>query len=166
MAIDIVDHDPTWPAQFAAERDALMPTLRAWLAGEIEHVGSTAVAGLCAKPVIDMMIPVRDLVTSRPAISALERQHGYLYWPYRNDQMHWLCKPTPEVRTHHVHLIPVASPLYRERLAFRDALRGDPELRRRYGEFKRQMARVHADDREAYTQAKAPFIAEVLQSVL
>jgi GrpB-like predicted nucleotidyltransferase (UPF0157 family) len=60
----------------------------------------------------------------------------------------------------------VASPFYRERLAFRDALRGDPELRRRYGELKRQLARVHADDRESYTQAKALFIAEVLQSVL
>jgi GrpB-like predicted nucleotidyltransferase (UPF0157 family) len=163
--IEVVDYDPAWPARFTTERDALLPTLCAWLAGEIVHVGSTAVAGLCAKPVIDIMIPVHDLEASRPAIAVLERRHGYLYWPYRSDEMHWLCKPAPDVRTHHVHLIPVTSRLYRERLAFRDALRADPALRRRYGELKRQLARQHAGDREAYTEAKAPFIADALRSI-
>lgn len=60
MAIEIVDPDPVWPDRFAAERDAIEPTLRPWLAGTIEHIGSTAVAGLCAKPVIDILVPVRD----------------------------------------------------------------------------------------------------------
>lgn len=165
VAIEVVDYDAAWPLRFASERDAVLPTLRPWLAGEIEHVGSTAVVGLCAKPVIDLLVPVHDLRSSRPAIAALEQRHAYLYWPYRSDEMHWLCKPAPEVRTHHAHLIPVTSPLYRERLAFRDALRADPVLCQRYGELKRRLAREHAGDREAYTAAKAPFITEVLRSI-
>jgi GrpB-like predicted nucleotidyltransferase (UPF0157 family) len=164
--IEVVDYDPAWSERFATERDALLPTLRIWLAGEIEHVGSTAVAGLCAKPVIDILVPVHDLAGSRPAIDVLERWHGYLYAPYRSDEMHWLCKPAPDVRTHHVHLIPVTSRTYRQRLAFRDALRTDPALSQRYGELKRQLARQHPDDREAYTEAKAPFIAAVLRSIV
>jgi GrpB-like predicted nucleotidyltransferase (UPF0157 family) len=163
--IEVVDYDPAWAERFATERDVLLPTLRVWLAGEIEHVGSTAVAGLCAKPVIDILVPVHDLAASRPAIDPLERRHGYLYSPYRSDEMHWLCKPTPELRTHHVHMIPVTSRLYRERLAFRDALRADSALCRRYGDLKRQLARQHGHDREAYTEAKAPFIANVLRSI-
>lgn len=163
--IEIASYDPAWPTQFAAERDALQPALRDWLAGAIEHVGSTAVPGLCAKPVIDLLLPVRDLDASRPAITVLERDHGYLYWPYRTDEMHWLCKPSPELRTHHVHLIPVSSPVFRDRLRFRNALRDDPGLRARYAALKRQLARTCAGDREAYTAGKAPFIAEVLRGV-
>jgi GrpB-like predicted nucleotidyltransferase (UPF0157 family) len=161
-AIEIADYDPAWPARFAAERDALEPALRHWLAGNIEHVGSTAVPSLCAKPIIDLLIPVRELDASRPAIAILERDHGYLYWPYREGEMHWLCKPSPDVRTHHVHLIPVSSSVYRDRLRFRDALRTDPVLRERYAELKRELARTCAGDREAYTAGKAPFIASVL----
>lgn len=163
-ALEIADYDPAWPARFAAERDALEPALRPWLAGDIQHVGSTAVPGLCAKPVIDLLIPVHDLAQSRAAVTVLERDHGYLYWPYRAGEMHWLCKPSPELRTHHAHLIPVSGPVYRDRLRFRDALRADPRLRARYGELKRQLARACAGDREAYTTGKAPFIAEVLRS--
>jgi len=116
--------------------------------------------------VIDILVPVRELPTSRPAIAALERRHGYLYWPYESDEMHWLCKSAPDVRTHHVHLVPASSAAYHARLEFRDRLRADPELRRRYGELKRRLARECADDREAYTAGKAPFITDALRAVV
>lgn len=77
--------------------------------------------------------------------------------------MHWLCKPTEFFRTHHVHMIPAGSRLYEERLRFRDTLRSHPETRERYAILKRRLAREFRHDREAYTESKSPFIAEVLR---
>lgn len=160
--VEVVDYDPAWPAKFEAEAGALQVSLAPWLDGPIEHVGSTAVVGLPAKPVIDLMAPVRSLDDSRPAIAVLEGQHGYTYWPYKDDVMHWLCKPGEFVRTHHLHLIPVGSELFRERLFFRDTLRTDAEVRRRYAALKRELAAQFPNDREAYTQGKGPFVAEIV----
>ncbi|MEM9494186.1 MAG: GrpB family protein, partial [Myxococcota bacterium] len=159
--VEVVDYDPSWPERFAAERAVLAEALAPWLAGIIEHVGSTAVPGLCAKPVIDIMVPVRDLPGSRPAIAVAETL-GYRYWPYKTDVMHWFCKPGEYIRTHHLHMIPMGSQLFRDRLAFRDALRSDVAVRQQYAELKRGLAAQHPHDREAYTQAKWPFISRVL----
>lgn len=162
--IEVLPYDPAWPKKFEEERDRLQGALEPWLSGPIEHVGSTAVAGLLAKPVIDIMAPVEDLDSSRPAIEALKGS-GYRYFPYKADQMHWFCKPSPAHRTHHLHLIPYEGPLWRARLAFRDALRSDPDLAARYARLKEDLARKFRLDREAYTDAKAPFIKEVLSHV-
>ena len=163
-AIEVVDYDPRWPALFEAERQRLQQALAPWLAGRVEHIGSTAVPGLPAKPVIDIMAPVRSLADSREAIHAASALH-YLYHPYKPEQMHWFCKPSPAHRTHHLHLVPWGSALWRERLAFRDALRGSADLVARYGALKRGLAAQYRHDREAYTEAKAPFIAEVLSGM-
>jgi GrpB-like predicted nucleotidyltransferase (UPF0157 family) len=160
-AIHVEPYNPAWPAAFTAERDALLPILKPWLSGPIEHVGSTAVPGLPAKPIIDIMAAVQDLETSRAALPHLASL-GYCYAPYRDDVMHWLCKPGPDVRTHHLHLVPHGSALWNDRIAFRDRLRADAELAAEYAELKVRLARTHADDREAYTQAKTPFIEGVL----
>jgi len=80
----IVPYDPTWPAQFEAERDRLGAALAAWLNGPIEHIGSTAVAGLVAKSVIDIMAAVESLSASQEAILSL-RDEGYVYAPYHAD---------------------------------------------------------------------------------
>jgi GrpB-like predicted nucleotidyltransferase (UPF0157 family) len=89
--IAIVAYDPEWLSRFAAERELLLETLGPWLVGDIEHVGSTSVPGLAAKPVIDVMAPVASLEQSRPALDR-----------------------------HHLHLVPLGSPLWNEMLAFRD----------------------------------------------
>jgi len=89
---------------------------------------------------------------------------GYLYAPYKADAMHWFCKPSPSMRTHHLHLIPLGSPLWRERLAFRDALRADPEVAAAYAALKLRLALEFRDDREAYTEAKTAFILKTLQA--
>ena len=160
--IEIVAYDPAWPAMFAAERDAIREAIGPWLTGEIEHVGSTAVPGLAAKPVIDIMAPVAGLETSRPALEGLAAI-GYCYAPYRDDVEHWLCKPSPSHRTHHLHLVPGGSRTWMDGVAFRNALRGDAGLARAYADLKRGLARAHREDREAYTPAKGPFIAEALR---
>jgi GrpB-like predicted nucleotidyltransferase (UPF0157 family) len=159
--IEIVSYDGSWLARFADEREALVKVLRPWLSGPIEHVGSTAVPGLAAKPVIDIMAGVETLEASRAAIARLEAS-GYCYAPYKPEVMHWFCKPSPQLRTHHLHLVPVHSARWVECLRFRDALRADAELARAYAAVKIDLAARFGDDREAYTQAKAPFIRAVL----
>lgn len=160
--IEVAPYDARWPAAFEQERALLAEALGPWLAGPPEHIGSTAVPGLAAKPVIDIMAPVHTLAASRPAIEAA-RELGYVHYPYKPDVMHWFCKPSAEHRTHHLHLVPLGSPLWRERLAFRDALRADPELRASYQALKLDLAQRHRLVREAYTDAKTPFIEQVLR---
>lgn len=162
--VEIVPHDNSWPAKFKAERSLLQATLAPWLAGPIEHIGSTAVSGLAAKPVIDIMVAVHSLEASRLAIAAVA-QLGYVYFPYQADVMHWFCKPSPNLRTHHLHLVPIASPLWEQRLRFSDALRSNAALVAEYAELKLQLAQRFPVDREAYTDGKTPFIQRVLSRV-
>jgi len=125
-------------------------------------VGSTSVLGLDAKPIIDILVGVNDLDSSRscfPALAAL----SYQYAPYRAEQMHWFCKPCPLRRTHHLHLVPVGCARYRDELAFRDYLRASPGEAVRYAELKRGLAERFPNDREAYTQGKEAFIHARLQ---
>lgn len=160
--IEIADYDPGWAEAFEAERRVLSRVLAPWLAGPPEHIGSTAVAGLAAKPIVDIMVPVRTLVDSRPAIAAAAAL-GYVYFPYQAEVMHWFCKPSPAVRTHHLHLVPLGSRLWNERLAFREALRADDRLRAEYRLLKLDLAARYRHDREGYTEAKSPFIRRVLE---
>jgi GrpB-like predicted nucleotidyltransferase (UPF0157 family) len=162
-AIEVVPYDPAWPDQFELEKHLIQTALSPWLVGEIEHIGSTAVVGLSAKAVIDIMAPVASLSASLAAIPAASVA-GYLHHPYRADVMHWFCKPSPQVRTHHLHLVPLGSDLWLERLAFRNTLRTNPELAAEYAELKLRLAERYRHDREAYTEHKEPFVRRVLLS--
>jgi GrpB-like predicted nucleotidyltransferase (UPF0157 family) len=156
--IEIVDYDPSWPGLFEAEAAPLAEALGARLVGGIHHVGSTAVPGLGAKPIIDILAGVRDLTEAHECIP-LVKPLQYSYAPYREDEMAWFCKPNPDARTHHLHLVPVRSARYRAELAFRDRLRADGAAAAEYESLKRELAARYAGDREAYTEAKAAFIA-------
>jgi len=129
--------------------------------GGIHHVGSTAVPGLDAKPTIDVLVGIDSLEVSRAAFDPLA-ELGYLYAPYRAEEMHWFCKPHPSRRTHHLHLVPTDSERFRNELAFRDRLRSDRTVADEYAVLKHDLAQRFADDREAYTEAKAEFIRRVL----
>lgn len=159
--VELHEPDPLWALQFLQEQAALNEALAPWLVGPPEHIGSTAVPGLAAKPVIDIMAPVASLAASRAAQVAAGAL-GYLYHPYQAERMHWFCKPSPVHRTHHLHLVPLGSPLWCDRLAFRDALRASPALCAEYEGLKRQLAAAHRHDREAYTEGKSAFVASVL----
>ncbi len=161
--IRLVPFDPGWPGRFEEERIALEGAISGWVVGGIHHVGSTAVAGLAAKPIIDILVGVRDLDEARACFAPLA-EISYLYAPYLPDEMHWFCKPDPARRTHHLHLVPVDSKRYRDELTFRDLLRKDPHLASRYAALKQELAAMHPTDREAYTDGKSDFIAAALQS--
>jgi GrpB-like predicted nucleotidyltransferase (UPF0157 family) len=163
--VEIASADPEWAARFRAEKTVLLDVLGPWLAGPIEHIGSTAVPGLAAKPVIDIMAAVESLDASRPAIAAVERL-GYCYAPYRTDREHWFCKPSFRERTHHLHLVPAQSASWIEAITFRDVLRSEPAVAREYEALKRLLAEEFRHDREAYTNAKGPFVAAVVGRAL
>ena len=150
--VEIVAADPEWGKRFDEENAALRDVLGPWLTGAIEHIGSTAVPGLGAKPVIDIMAAVEAL--------------GYCYAPYRTDREHWFCKPSFRARTHHLHLMPVASATWTEAIAFRDLLRAEPAVAREYEALKRRLAMEFHHDREAYTAGKGPFITEIVRRAL
>ena len=163
--VEIVEYDPQWPELFDCEQHLLVEILSEWLVGAPEHIGSTAVPGLAAKPVIDIMAPVKSLDASVAAIPAA-RRIGYIHFPYKPEQMHWFCRPSLMHRTHHLHLVPLDSRVWRERLAFRNALRASLDLRAEYQLLKRDLAAKFRNDREAYTDAKEPFIARVTAASL
>jgi GrpB-like predicted nucleotidyltransferase (UPF0157 family) len=140
---------------------AIAEAIGEWIVGDVHHVGSTAVPGLEAKPIIDILVGVGDLEQSRCCLEPLARL-GYLYAPYLADEMHWFCKPHPSRRTHHLHLVPEGSRRYRDELAFRDSLRADPGVAVEYATLKRRLASEFAHDRDSYTEAKSAFIRDVL----
>ena len=138
--------------------------LRPWLAGPVEHVGSTAVPGLRAKPVIDMLAPVTSLAGAQAAVPVLAGA-GWLFWPddpCRHYRL-WFLRPRPEARTHHLHLIEDRHPHAVALLVFRDALRADAGLCREYAGLKDRLARRHPGNRNAYSNAKGEFVARVLR---
>jgi GrpB-like predicted nucleotidyltransferase (UPF0157 family) len=163
--VEIVEYDSGWPQLFEEEAARLRVALGEWLVAPIEHIGSTAVAGLAAKPVIDIMGGVRTLDASRPAIAAAVAC-GYCYFPYQAELEHWFCKPSPAFRTHHLHLVPFGSPQWRGTIAFRNYLRAQPGVAAEYEQLKRRLAIAYRLDREAYTQAKAPFISTITNRAL
>jgi GrpB-like predicted nucleotidyltransferase (UPF0157 family) len=143
----------------------LRRALSSWLTGPIEHIGSTAIPGLVAKPTIDIMGGVATLEASRPAIEAAA-EVGYCYAPYRVETEHWFCKPSPAVRRYHLHLLPVDAAAWLGAIAFRDYLRTHDEAAREYELLKRRLAEEHRLDREAYTRAKQPFIERITSIAL
>lgn len=162
--IEVRPYDEQWPVAFAAERARLEDALRPWLAGGVEHIGSTSVPGLAAKPMLDMMAGIADLEQARAAVPVLEAL-DYEQGSHRPHEALWFGKPAGTTqlsgRTHNLHLTQVGSDLWRERLAFRDALRADAALRDEYAALKLRLAQEtdHLDD---YTARKRELVVRVL----
>lgn len=159
--IRVVAYDPRWPERFAAEAALLEEAIGPWVISGIHHIGSTAVPGLDAKPIIDILAGVRSLEQAKACFDPLAGLE-YLYAPYLSDEMHWFCKPSPDRRTHHLHLVPIGSRRYRDELAFRNRLRANPQIAGDYAALKHSLAERFRDDREAYTEGKSDFVRTVL----
>jgi GrpB-like predicted nucleotidyltransferase (UPF0157 family) len=146
----VVAYDPEWPRRFEAERVLLESLLAPWLDGGIHHIGSTSVPGLAAKPIIDVIAGVRDLDEARAAFVPLA-ELGYVHHPHR-PEAHAFIAPG-----RHLHLTQPGSDLWRERLAFRDALRASAPLRDEYAAWKAEHAGA-----DGYTDDKRPLVLRVL----
>ena len=156
--IEVVPYDPEWPLRFEAERAVLEEVLARWLAGGIHHIGSTAIPGIAAKPIVDMMAGVASFQEARGAYEPLLAA-GWEHTPHRPGIAHHFSKTG-----YGLHLTEPGSDLWRERLAFRDALRADPEHAAEYEALKLRLAREHPDDRRAYTDGKRAFVGRVLST--
>jgi GrpB-like predicted nucleotidyltransferase (UPF0157 family) len=156
--IRVVPYNPEWPQLFEAERERLERMLEPWLEGGIHHIGATSVPGLAAKPYIDMMAGVRDFDEARAAYEPLLGA-GYEHTPHRPGIAHHFSKGA-----YGLHLTEPGSDLWNERLAFRDALRADPELVAEYAALKLRLAEEHPDDLESYLNGKRGFVSRVLAS--
>ena len=171
--IAIAEYDLRWPEQFAEEAVRVQTALGDTVAA-IEHFGSTAVPGLAAKPVIDLLVAVRSLPDARAqAIPALEAL-GYACWaddPSPDRLFFVKSLPPNGPRTHHVHVVDLSVSrdprlgefTFADRLLFRDYLRTHPEEAERYAALKRNLSAQFTEDREAYTQGKTDYVYSVMQ---
>jgi len=153
-------YDPLWPEEFRVEADRIAKACHE-LEIRLEHIGSTAVPGLSAKPIIDIVAGIPPRVEREPYIQALRglgyRHKGAHGVPGRD----YFVRGSP--RSHHVHLVRWSSNVWRDHLLFRDYLRGNPNVMLEYEILKRQLAIAHADDRRKYQSEKGPFIQAVLR---
>ena len=160
-AVQVVEYDPAWPAAFERERALIADALGDLMLG-IEHVGSTAVPGLGAKPVIDIMIAVRDLADGERCVARLEG----LGYEYRGDagiprRLHFR-KFTRGARTHHLDMVEQASDYWERIILFRDYLREHPQEAEEYYRLKVRLTARFGADREGYNMAKTEFIESVV----
>lgn len=166
-AVELVAYNALWPQMAATEIATLYKILPPRHIIDIQHIGSTAIPGMLAKPVIDIQVAVDSLsAVKQAAIDALTAQ-GYQYW-YDNPDPECMffvkgMPPFGDKRTHHVHIYELGSKLWRNKLLFRDYLRGHPKVADDYQQLKIQLMRQYACDREQYTEAKKDFVNMILQ---
>ena len=163
MPVFLVDYDVNWPTCFSEERARIIDLL-ADHNPSVEHIGSTAISGMAAKPIIDVMVLIGAIADAPACIERL-KSLDYHYSPYGEDvfpERRWFCKPNPTERTHHLHLVERNTPFHIDHLLFRNYLRTHKDVAHSYEDLKRQLATRFPDDREAYTDGKSGFVAGVL----
>ena len=158
----IAKADPAWPQLFAQERARLLAAFGSQFLA-VEHFGSTAIPHLDAKPIVDIL---GGVVSMQAADALLEPlcQFGYDTSPEFNATLsdrRFLLRWPEGVRTHHLHLVVYEGAQWKQRLRFRDRLRADAALTQQYQDLKYDLAAKFWNDREAYTAAKAEFVARV-----
>jgi GrpB-like predicted nucleotidyltransferase (UPF0157 family) len=173
-SIVIADYDPRWPSLYEEERARIVAAIGNWLV-DIQHVGSTSVPGLAAKPVIDIGVALGSLLDGLKCITPLVELgyeclgeygiRGRLYFRKLTSNPlpgQLLGAETRVGRTHQMHMYERTHPEWEAHILFRDFLRTHADVAARYEALKRQLA-GHHDDVEAYAEAKASFVSDVLK---
>lgn len=158
VKIVIVEYDPRWPVLYEEERVRVAAVLGD-VVERIDHIGSTSVPGLAAKPIIDILVTVARLGPPDAYIEQLGSL-GYTFFPVLgNAARHAFGKGSPH--THHIHVVQHGGEEHVRPLAFRDYLRAHPEVARQYDGLKRALADRFHNDRRAYSEAKTDFIRSI-----
>jgi GrpB-like predicted nucleotidyltransferase (UPF0157 family) len=160
--VQLRPYDPHWVVEFEKEKQKLLDVFGDKIIG-IEHVGSTAVPGLPAKPLIDMIAAIHSFVELEDFIEPLEKL-GYEYMPERmfKDRKFFPKGPRSN-RKYHLNLVLENSPeQWLQPLLFRDYLRNHEDARNEYAQLKTSLAAKHSDNREAYTKSKSDFIQRII----
>ncbi len=158
--VEIVDYDPDWPRRFEELRGRLAAALGA-VAVRIEHVGSTSVPGLAAKPVIDVQVSVSNLEPEDAYVPRIEPLGFKLR--YRAPHWRYFRPPPGRPRTAQVHVVPAGSGWEREHMLFPAFLRAEVATAAEYARLKRELAARYGRDRVGYNDAKTDFIRETLR---
>ena len=158
-AIRLVPYDPAWPRLYADERERLVAAVGD-LFLDVQHIGSTSVPGLSAKPIIDIAAAVRDFDEAAACVAPIVAL-GYVYRGENGiPRRHYFTRGSPTL--FHLHVLEARSLDWHEHLLFRDYLRDHPDVVAEYARLKEGLARRYAGDRAGYTDAKAPFIRRTL----
>ena len=157
--VKLVPHTPEWARLFAEEKARLEAAIGLHVL-DIQHVGSTSIPGMAAKPIIDIGIAVTDFDEARVCVPSIERL-GYTYrGEHGIPRRHYFVKGDP--RTHHLHMNEIHGQDWENQVLFRDYLIAHPALTAEYAALKRALAAQHPSDRGAYQDGKDPFIKRVL----
>lgn len=162
----IAEYDPRWPVMYEEEKARILDAIGHRLVA-IEHMGSTSVPGLAAKPIIDIMAAIDSLANDQECVIPLLGL-GYEYVPEHEDiipERRYFRKGPQGARTHHLHMVELGSEFWERQLLFRDYLRAHPDEASRYCQLKRELAAQYRNDRASYTDAKGPYITSVLEKV-
>jgi GrpB-like predicted nucleotidyltransferase (UPF0157 family) len=167
--VSVVPYEPAWPRMFEEEKRHLLDCLPQDLIRRIEHFGSTAIPGLAAKPIVDVLVEVSSLQETKARIAPVLEAEGYEYfWRATHGESGppfyaWFIKRNSAgVRTHHVHMVESDFEHW-DRLLFRDYLIDHPKTAKEYEALKLALARDYPNDRVAYTRGKTEFVVRVTQ---
>lgn len=161
LVIQVLPFQENWLAKYAAEREQLCELLKDVMQA-IEHIGSTSVRGLDAKPIIDIAVRLVSVALVPELVDRLaQRDYAYL-GEFGLAGRHFFIKGEP--RAFHLHLVDDSTGHWRRWIDFRDALRGDPELRKRYQRLKHELARKYKFQRALYSEGKSAFIDATVQN--
>jgi GrpB-like predicted nucleotidyltransferase (UPF0157 family) len=158
--VTIVPHDVRWARLFEEARSELRAAMGQSII-DVHHVGSTSVPGLCAKPVLDLLVSISDLRQGAALVPQLA-ELGYELRPDDIPERLFFRRRRVSVRTHHLSLAEPGSHYYAVTIAFRDALRRDRALAASYGDLKLRLARQFPTDRESYQNGKSEFVLGAL----
>jgi GrpB-like predicted nucleotidyltransferase (UPF0157 family) len=163
QTVVMADYDPSWPEVFEKLRERIAAALGP-LVLAIEHVGSTSVPNMCAKPIIDLDVIVRreDVAAAIAAVEALGYRHEGDLGVGGREALRW----TAEFPEHHLYVCPEGSPAFERHVLVRDYLRTHPEKAREYAELKKRLAQQFHDDRSKYQAAKADFVDSLIEESL
>lgn len=161
--VKLLPHNPKWSEAFEKERKLLTKALDGMVV-DIQHIGSTSIPGIPAKPIIDISVAIRSMKNSRDFIKIFE-DLGYEYRPdFGGPNIQLLFVKGPEEkRTHYIHLMKYNGSIWRNDLAFRDFLRKNGKRAKQYASLKKELASKFANDRTTYTASKADFIHETIK---
>ena len=158
--VRLIPYTKEWERLFQAEKPLLRAAVGKYVL-DIQHVGSTSIPGMVAKPIIDIAIAVESFEGAAVCIKPI-KQLGYEYKGENGiPRRHYFTKGDP--RTHHVHINEIGGRNWKDQIIFRDYLTQYPEIAKEYAELKLALARRYPTDRQSYLDGKAPFIERVLQ---
>lgn len=159
MKVSIIEYRPEWRKMFEEEKLLLQAALSE-VSAQVEHIGSTAVNGLAAKPIIDIMIGLPDFSAADKFVPEIEAL-GYEYFKKYEDEMpfrRYFAKNSNEIRTHQIHLVEISDEFWERHIFFRDYLRQNSEAAKKYADLKKQLAEREWEDVNEYADAKTEFI--------